>query len=121
MNSMSKKIYDALYITLVTDQFMHMSDLERICGVKSRCLQGQKGLPGPLDIAIEEIYLEKRLHLITMAGRAGGIKITNDKKEVLLSIKKLSSHSINEMGKVRLWQKQLKSDIKNNNSQLAFL
>jgi hypothetical protein len=104
MQEMSEKIFEGLKETLVTGEMIPMKALEAKCKVNERGLQSEDGNPGPLDIAIAEIFEMYRLVVITQSGRGGGVKLTNDITAIGRAHKKLASHVWHELKRVKSYE-----------------
>ena len=94
MTFISKQIYD--YLITRANVPVSMSDLEHALGVCARQLQSQGDTPGPLQVAITEIFEETGWILFSQSGRGGGVCLTNNIERVELAANRLFAHSNTE-------------------------
>jgi len=105
MRELSQKIYDALMPTLQSGQYVPMRKLESALQLTERGLQSSAGKPGDLDIAIDEIFREKGKVIVTLAGKYGGVKLTENIEEIEHAYKALSAHTWHSLDRVKRWEK----------------
>jgi len=100
MTDLSLRIRNALTL----DHWIPMRDLEKSVGVRERGLQSENGEPGPLRIAIREIYSETGLIVVTKSGPSGGVMLTRNLAEVEEVMVRLRSHTFHQLELADLWQ-----------------
>jgi hypothetical protein len=103
MHEISQNIFNILSNT--KNRWLPMRDLEIALGLKERGLQGIKGKPGLLDVAIDEVFQETGFVIITVTGRSGGIRMTNDIDQIRYAKARLRAHTMNEQKRVDLWER----------------
>lgn len=105
MTELSQRIYCILNATRGT--WLPMRRLEAALDVEERSLQSISGNIGPLDMAIEEIFRDYGLVIVTRAGAGGGVQMTDDAALVMQCRDTLSAQIWHTKARVDRWTKML--------------